>query len=127
MNLKEYFETNRGLGVLSTADADGQVDAAVYARPHVLDDGQVALLMAEKRTHANLQNNPRACYLFRQDAPGYRGMRLTLTKVSETDDPAAADALRRENVPDHCKPAPGEKRFVVTFRVDEQRPLVGDG
>jgi hypothetical protein len=36
MKLKEYFENTRGTGVLSTADNEGKVDAAIYSRPHVL-------------------------------------------------------------------------------------------
>jgi hypothetical protein len=39
MNLKKYFDEHIGFGVLSRADQDGRVDAAVYARPHCFDDG----------------------------------------------------------------------------------------
>jgi hypothetical protein len=39
MPLKEYFEKAKGYGVLATADAAGEVNAAVFARPHVMDDG----------------------------------------------------------------------------------------
>jgi hypothetical protein len=39
MELKEYFEQTHGRGVLATADSDGKVDAAVYSRPHILEDG----------------------------------------------------------------------------------------
>ena len=42
MDLGEYFEKNEGLGVLATADAQGNVDAAIYARPHVMDEGTSA-------------------------------------------------------------------------------------
>ena len=41
MKLKEFFENNRGNGVLSTADDQGRVNVAVYARPHVLEDGSL--------------------------------------------------------------------------------------
>jgi len=36
MNLKTYFENTRGTGIISTADSNGRVNAAVYARPHVI-------------------------------------------------------------------------------------------
>ena len=39
MELKAYFEDAQGFGLLSTADKDGKVDAAVYSRPHFMDDG----------------------------------------------------------------------------------------
>ena len=36
--LSEYFEKTKGTGILATADAEGHVNVAVYARPHVPDD-----------------------------------------------------------------------------------------
>ncbi|MFZ0134242.1 MAG: pyridoxamine 5'-phosphate oxidase family protein, partial [Desulfobacterales bacterium] len=58
MTLAEYFENTEGFGVLATADSDGKVDAAVYARPHFLEDGTIAMIMRERLTHHNLQSNP---------------------------------------------------------------------
>ena len=52
MNLRTYFEDTKGLGVLSTADGEGRVNAAVYARPHVMDDGSLAFIMRHKRRAA---------------------------------------------------------------------------
>jgi hypothetical protein len=60
MSLKEYFETTNGVGVLSTADSDGKVDAAIYARPHFVDDGTMAFIMRDRLTHHNLQSNSHA-------------------------------------------------------------------
>jgi hypothetical protein len=45
MNLKQYFDENFGTGVMATADKDGTVDAAIYSRPHVFEDGTVAFLL----------------------------------------------------------------------------------
>lgn len=41
MDLKEYFTSTNGLGVLSTADEKGKVNAAVYSKPEVIDDTHV--------------------------------------------------------------------------------------
>ena len=70
MNLKEYFESKTGLGVLSTADSEGRVNSAVFARPHVLEDGKIAFIMGEKHTHSNLISNPNAAFLFKEDGKG---------------------------------------------------------
>ena len=126
MDLKDYFETHTGFGVLSTADGSGKVDAAVFARPHVLGVDTVAFIMGDKLTHANLEVNPRAAYLFRED-PGegsarYEGVRLFLTKTDEESDPEKIAALRRRAYGD-----PHATRYLVTFRVDEALPLVGPG
>ena len=50
-----------------------------------------------------------------------------LTKVREQSDPEKIRALRRRPPPKECEPDAGTKRFLVTFRVDRVRPLVGDG
>ncbi len=38
MKLSEYFEKTQGIGVLATTDAAGQVNQAIYGRPHFPDD-----------------------------------------------------------------------------------------
>lgn len=126
MNLKEYFEVTKGSGVLATAGADGSVDVAVYARPHVMDEETVAFIMADRLSHKNLQSNPHAAYLFREGSTGYSGKRLHLTKVNEETDVEKIQALRRRKVPIACEPGEGEVRYLVTFHVDRVRPLVGD-
>ena len=62
------------------------MDAAVYSRPHVMEDGTVAFIMRDRLTHHNLQSNPHAAYLFLEKAAGYQGKRLFLTKVTEEKD-----------------------------------------
>jgi len=42
MNLDEYFDITKGRSVLATANAEGLLDTAVYARPKVLNEGTVA-------------------------------------------------------------------------------------
>ena len=76
MSLKEYFDTAKGLGVLSTADSDGQVDAAIYSRPHFMEDGTMAFVMRDRLSHHNLQSNPHATYLFKEE-----GVRLQRKKT----------------------------------------------
>ena len=64
---RDYFEHVKGRGILATADADGRVDAAVYARPHITEEGHLAFVMNDRLTHANLQSNPHAAFLFIED------------------------------------------------------------
>ena len=85
MELSEYFEKTNGHGVLATADSSGNVDVAIYARPHFMDDDTIAFIMANRLTHANLQSNPHAAYLFIESGTGYRGKRLFLIKIQEQD------------------------------------------
>ena len=127
MNLSEYFDNTTGLGVLAAAGADGVVDAAVYSRPHVLDEDTVAFIMADRLSHANLQSNPHAAFLFHETGGGYKGKRLYLTKLREETDSEKIEALRRRKTPVGCPADQGRNSFLVTFRIDRVLPLVGDG
>ena len=124
MSLKEYFESKKGLGVLSTADGEGKVDSAVYARPHCMDDGTLAFIMPDKLTHANLQSNPHAAYLFVEDGPGYKGKRFFLTKTREEEDTELLHSLRRKCYTPHKEELEGVKNLVF-FKVDKELPLIG--
>lgn len=124
MGLHDYFENTKGTGVLSTADAKGTVNAAIYSRPHILEDGTAAFIMRDRLTHANIQENPSACYLFREDGEGYNGKRLYLTKVSEEEETERLYQLKRRNLPPESDAAKGPK-FLVIFRVDKELPLIG--
>jgi hypothetical protein len=124
MNLSDYFENTQGTGILATADSDGQVDVAIYSRPHVTDENTVAFIMRPRLTHENLQSNPNAAYMFIEKGPGYKGKRLYLTKLREETDPALIDSLRRKEPKTDSKT--DEKSSLVYFHVDRIRPLVGD-
>jgi hypothetical protein len=126
MTLKDYFEQTKGLGVLATADSQGKVGMAVYARPHILEDGSVACIMSDRLTHLNLQSNPHAAYLFKEDGPGYKGKRLFLTKIREEQNSELLNTLRRRIYTTE-KEAPAESKFLVFFRIDKELPLVGTG
>lgn len=123
MELKDYFENTKGVGVLATADGDGKVDAAIYARPHFMEDGTLAFIMRDRLTHHNLQSNPHAAFLFMEDGSGYKGKRLFMTKVNEEQDTELLHSLRRRQYPN----SKDEAKFLVFFKLDKELPLVGAG
>jgi hypothetical protein len=123
MELKDYFESTKGTGVMATADGNGKVDAAIYARPHFMEDGTLAVIMRDRLTHNNLQSNDSATFLFIEDGPGYKGKRLFLTKVREEQDSELLYALRRRQYPNDKQ----EAKFLVFFKLDKELPLVGAG
>jgi hypothetical protein len=122
MELKDYFETTQGVGVMSTADADGRVDAAVYAKPHFMDDGTLAFISRDRLTHHNLQSNPRAHYLFKEDGSGYQGKRLFLTKLKEEKNSPLIESLARRKRYSES----GEDRYLIFFKLEKELPLIGD-
>ena len=125
MELKKYFEDTKGTGILATADGDGKVDLALYGKPHFMDDGTIAFIMADRLIHHNLSTNPHAAYLFLEEGPGYKGKRFFLSKLREEQDSDLLYELRTRTYPEKGKN--GQKRFLVFFRIEKELPLVGGG
>ena len=125
MGLTDYFESAEGTGILATADSDGNVDLAMYARPHMEDDKTVVLVMADKLSHANLQSNPKAAYMFIEKDRSFSGKRLYLKKVREENDPELVQSIRRRKRYDEESEAVSGSSAVY-FKVNKIRPWVGD-
>lgn len=123
MDLNTYFEGNEGIGILSTAGPGGYVDSAVYAAPHIMDESTIAFIMRPRRSYANIQNNPKAVYMFIEKGSGYKGKRVYLEKTSEETDPEKINLLRRSH---HGSHGDEEQATLVYFKVTGVRPLVGD-
>ena len=125
MDLQQYFNQVKGVGVLATADSSGKVDAAIYARPQVLEDGTFAFIMADRLTHHNLQSNPHAAYLFVETGSISQGHRFFLKKLSEEKNSDRLKAMPRSCLCNQEKEADGQDRFLVIFQVEKRLPLVG--
>lgn len=123
MNLGEYFDQTKGHGVLATADADGKVNAAVYARPYFTNDTTAVFIMAERLSHENIQSNPYAAYLFMEAGGGYTGKRLYLKKIKEEQNEQLVSEICRK-----CDYSQYDlhKRYVVFFNVENVLPLIGE-
>ena len=88
-----------------------------------MEDGTLAMIMRDRLSHHNLQSNPHATFLFKEEGSGYRGKRLYLTKVREEQNTELLQSLRRRKSTD----GNGEDRFLVIFKLDKELPLVGEG
>lgn len=125
MGLREYFEKVQGIGVLATTDASGQVNQAIYSRPHFLDEndeGTCSFIMSNRLTHDNVRHNPSASYLFIEAVEGFAGQRLSLTVIGEETDPVKIKAVRHRNIPAISEE---EGKYLVHFHIEGVRPLIG--
>lgn len=125
MTLADYFEKASGTGILATCDPGHEVDMALYAKPHVVDESTVVFVMKERLSHRNLRSNLQAAYLFIEDGPGYKGIRLYLTMTREEKNQTIVQALRKKQ-PCIYPTEDDSDKFLVYFRVDRTRPLIGD-
>ncbi|GAB7027126.1 pyridoxamine 5'-phosphate oxidase family protein [Geotalea toluenoxydans] len=123
MKLAELFPEG-GRGVIATADASGQVNTAVYAIPHVIDEETVAWGMTPGRTYDNLLANPNASYLYLAPSRGGTGWRLTLQLKDFQDSGQMLDEIREHTSRIVSTQAGEAVRYVARFKVTEIRPLV---
>ncbi len=123
MKLEQYFASTKGTGVMATSDGNGEVNTAIYSRPHVKAKDEVAFIMLDRRSHANLMENKHACYLFLEEGHAYQGLRLYLTFLDEnTDQELIRSMSRRPKRPDEGEQ---ERKFLVRFQVDKVLNLIG--
>ena len=125
MTLSEYFEKTQGIGVLATTDGSGQVNQAIYSRPHFLvdnDDGTCSFIMSNRLSHDNVKHNLSASYLFIEEGKDYVGRRLSLRSIGEEIDPEKIKSIRRRNIPTISEE---EGKYLVHFHIEGVRPLIG--
>jgi len=121
MKLATFFKTRSGTGFLSTADKGGKPDIAIYAKPHVIGTREIALIMRNHLSYKNIMANPKAAYLFLEDKPGHKGIRLYLTRIGVEKDREKVLSMRKRTTP----LTKGEALTLVYFRVDKCRELAG--
>ena len=115
MTLAEYFENAKGVGVLSTADENGRVNAAIYGRPHFIDEKTIAFIASDRLTHANLKKNPSAVYLFKENG-SFGGKRLYLVMTHEEKDSPLIEVLRRKKRKEYESTDKKESKFLVYLK-----------
>jgi hypothetical protein len=91
-----------------------------------MDASTIAFIMPDRLTHHNLQSNAYAAYLFKEDGPGYKGVRLFLKKLREEQDTELLHLLRRKKYATE-KGEEETSRYLVFFTVEKTLPLIGAG
>ena len=113
-----------GTGVIATASGAGVPNAAIYARPHVIDDETLAWGLTDSRTHANLRENPRAAFLWVAPGRGFAGCRLALELLRFEESGPLLEEIRANTARLVSPAAAAAVKHVGYFRVVEIRPLI---
>ncbi len=123
MKLSELFKES-GHGVIATSNVQGEVNVAIYATPHVVDDKTLAWGMTEGRTYHNVMENPRAAYLYMYARAGYSGARLSLKLKGIDNSGEMLDAIKVRTREIVGAAAAEAVKHVAYFTVVEVRPLI---
>jgi hypothetical protein len=88
------------------------VDAAIYSRPHFLEEDTLAFIMRDRLTHHNLtiQSLMPHSFSLKTDL-ATTGKRLFLKKIREEENPELVEKIKRRRYTDENQ----EPRFLVYF------------
>jgi Pyridoxamine 5'-phosphate oxidase len=130
MNRKEVmemFNKQSRIGALATANKNGDVNAAVFGSPQMIDEDTVIMAIGDNRSYQYLQENPKASFIVIEpgDSPAsWRGMRLYLEVADFERYGEVLDSFR-ENI---RKVAGNKSADAITaairFKILDVRPLI---
>ncbi len=128
--LVDYFNKQPRIGVLSTSNKEGRVDAAVFGSPMMVDEKTVVMGLGENRTFAYLQENPNAVFTIVEQGETFmdwKGLRVYLKMKEYATSGEKLDAYRRQVAEVAGEDAAAMIHASVTFEVGEVRPLIDMG
>ena len=77
----KMFNKETRIGALATVNRNGDVNAAVFGSPRMIDEETVIMAIGDNRSFRNLQENPKATFIVVEpgEAPAsWKGVRLYL-------------------------------------------------
>lgn len=129
-HLADYFNRQPRIGLLGTASRDGKADCAVIGSARMLDEKVVVAALGKNRSLANLRENPHAVYVIMEPGKGimdWKGVRVYLSAKEIATSGKALEEYRRGIAKAVGEEAAKMIHAVVTFGVEEVRPLVDMG
>ena len=128
--LMDYFNKQPRLGVLSTANKEGKIDAAVFGSPMMVDEKTVVMGLGNNRTFEYLQENPNAVFTIMEQGAtlaDWKGLRVYLKMKEYKTSGETLDDYRRKVAEAAGEDAAAMIHASVTFEIGEVRPLIDMG
>jgi hypothetical protein len=125
--LLEIFNKETRIGTLSTANAQGEVNVAVFGSPQMIDENTVVMGIGENRSFRNLRENPKAVFIVLEPGKSlmdWKGARVYLEALAIETGGGFFEQIR-----DNIAKAVGEQgarmiHAAIRFKITEVRPIV---
>lgn len=129
--LMDYFNKQPRLLTLSTADKDGNVNAAYFGSPRMPNGNSIVMGSGSNRTLANLRQNPKACFLVMEPGetvPDWKGARIQV-EMSECHTEGHKLEEIRAAVAEKVGPEVAKQMIhaALVFEIKDVRPLADFG
>ncbi len=123
----KMFNKESRVGALATANMSGEVNAAVFGSPRMIDENTVIMAIGDNRSFQYLQENPKASFIVVEpgDSPTqWKGARLYLEMESFERYGEVLDSFRSK-----IRKIAGDKSAnaivaAIRFKVLDVRPLI---
>lgn len=128
--LMDYFNKQPRIGLLSTANKEGRVDAAIFGSPMMVDEKTVVMGLGQNRTFEYLQENPNAVYTIVESGEtimDWKGLRVYLKMKEYATSGEMLERYRKQVAEVAGEDAAAMIHASVTFEVTEMRPLIDMG
>ncbi|MCK9306344.1 MAG: pyridoxamine 5'-phosphate oxidase family protein [Methanoculleus sp.] len=128
--LMDYFNKQPRIGILSTANKEGKVDAAIFGSPMMVDEKTVVMGLGENRTFTYLQENPNAVFTIVEEGEGFmdwKGLRVYLKMKEYATSGETLETYKKQVARAAGEDAAAMIHASVTFEVTEVRPLIDMG
>jgi hypothetical protein len=130
MNRKDVmkmFNKESRIGALATSNQSGDVNAAVFGSPRMIDEDTVIMAIGDNRSFKYLQENPKASFIVVEpgDSPTeWKGARLYLEMESFERYGEVLDSFRSK-----IRKIAGDKSAnaiiaAIRFKIKDVRPLI---
>lgn len=123
----EMFNRDTRIGALATANSNGDVNAAVFGSPRMIDEDTIIMAIGDNRSFEYLQENPKASFIViepGQSPATWKGIRLYLEVDTFERYGEVLDSFR-ENI----RKVAGNRsadaiKAAIRFKVVDVRPLI---
>jgi hypothetical protein len=128
--LMAMFNKHSRIGSLSTANKQGDVNAAVFGSPRMIDENTVVMGIGQNRSYRNLQRNPKAVFVVME--PGetvmdWKGARVYLEAIDIETSGAFYDSIKHDIAKAVGQQGADMIHAAIRFTITEVRPLVDPG
>ena len=125
--LMELFNKRPRIGILSTSNNVGDVNAAVFGSPQMIDENTVVMGIGENRSFRNLQRNPKAAFIVVE--PGetvmdWKGARVYLEAVDMETSGEFYDQIKKGIAKAAGPQAADMIHAAIRFNITEVRAIV---
>jgi hypothetical protein len=123
----KMFNKQTRIGVLSTANKEGEVNSAVFGSPRMIDQDTVIMAIGDNRSSRNLQENPKASFIVvepGETSKDWKGARVYLEMEAFEGYGELLDSLREKIRKIAGDQSANAIKAAIRFKVTDVRPLI---